>query len=194
MANILVTAGWLMKLGDGSAYWSLKERLESLSHTVVLRQCEEMGNGPSLEDLLAADVIIVYSYGTATLWDIMHKYRKQIAAAKKQWKGLIIVAGVPDWALGQLYGSIWHAPEFFDRAVCFQVTAIPASAQLENVDVVQIPLTEFCDGDVVDNVHINVDCDGHHLDHIKIAEDETVLNVIEDTADQLASLPLKETE
>lgn len=133
--NILIVGGNGMQVDDGSAYWTLKATLESQGHTVRLRECLETGTGANkitLVDLLWADGIVCYSYGCASVKALWHDAAQSWPAGKKYLRW-VIVAGVPDAWMEQFYGSLWHKPLFVDVATNFQVDAIPASCELQDV-------------------------------------------------------------
>lgn len=166
MANVLIIGGFGMSLNvqhndaridDGSAYWGLANRMVAAGHNVTVRECLETGEGSdkvSPGDVLDADVIVSYSYGTASLKEIWHDFAKQIDKRVALW---VIVAGVPDAWMAQYYGTLWHKPPFVDRAVCFQVADVPASCDLQNT--LTVGIDSFV-SDGTSTADINVDCNG----------------------------------
>jgi hypothetical protein len=109
----LLIGGNLMHPLDGDAFWRLgdKETVRAAWNEVTTSQ------------VIAASRIVCYSYGCANLWD---RWRQLVQhGAKPLHKLLVIVAGVPDSWLGQFGVGIWHAPDFIQQAVCFNIDVIP---------------------------------------------------------------------
>jgi hypothetical protein len=133
--NILVVGGRGMTVNDGSAYWTLDATLQAQGHSVELAECVETGSHErkvTLADLLYADSIVCYSYGCASVKEIWHDNAKTWPADKR-YNRWIVVAGVPDVWMEQFYGSLWHKPLFVDVATNYQVDAVPASCELQDV-------------------------------------------------------------
>jgi hypothetical protein len=152
--KILLIGGRGMVAGGNSKYWMLAVMLRAVGHEVRVRECVETGSAEgkvTAEDVLWAEVIVGYSNGIASLWHLWHK----LAAAgyTLALKLLVIVAGVPDTALGQFYLGLWHVPEFVGTAVCFDVNDIPASCTIQNAGAVDIDFGQPLSTARFNNVH-----------------------------------------
>jgi len=175
VSNILIIGGFLMKLGDGDRYWSLSQRFTDTGHEVRLRTClqDHDSDRVTIDDLLWADVIVAYSYGVASTWELRKQNLDQIQAAGKRWKLWIVVTGVPDAMFGQLYPDLWHAQPEVGRTILFDVISVPVSCGLQS-DHTTIHLGEPMptDGDV------QIDCNWLGLSHTTIKDDDRVLDAI----------------
>lgn len=151
--NILLISGKGMKLGSASRFWTLIALLRANGHTVRAKQCLQTGpvaNKVTPQDVQWADVIVPYSWGTASLWHIWYTILK----APTPTKLLIMIAGVPDAKMAQFGFGIWHAPTFVERAVCFDVCDIPNSYTFQNPGAVDID----CGQAIPDTRYVNVNC------------------------------------
>lgn len=185
--NILLIGGWLMTVNDGNPFWSLKERLEAAGHQVRVRECAEdwWGQGArqkvTLDDVLWTDAVTCYSYGMASFKDILHD-NARTWPTDKVFKMAVIVAGVPDWWMGQCYGFVWQLEPFIKSGRCLQVSAIPGSAPITNeltksvsIESVATPWIETSDAQ-----YINIDIDKiiPHPRHTEIVRIPWVIDAI----------------
>ena len=133
--NILIIGGFTMTITDGEAYWSLAQTLAAPGNATRIRECAQSGQLAPVTpaDLLWADAVICYSYGMASYINLAHALAPSWPAGKTH-QLLVVIAGVPDFWMGQFYTDLWQLPEFVDSARCFQVDAVPASEPIRNRD------------------------------------------------------------
>lgn len=178
--NVLLISGKGMKLGSVSKFWTLAPRFRAKGHTVRAKQCLQTGptaNKVTVADVQWADIIIGYSWGTASLWHIWFTLLKAATPTKL----LVVIAGVPDAKMLQFGINIWHAPTFVKRAVCFDVCDVPNSYTFQNPGAVDID----CGQAIPDAPHVNVNCGNLFpvfaipgYKHVNIIEKQLVLDSI----------------
>ncbi len=170
--RLLIVGGWMMRLSGapddpswrrafamGHSYWRLADTGQAKGYSIRLRECiQDWAGRPqenrypcTLNDLLWATDIVVYSYGCATVWHEWHQAQPPIIGTP--YESLSIVAGVPDLALGQFKIGLWHAPRMVKKVRCFNVADLAISCDLKETPTVRI-------GECYDQtVHaMNIDC------------------------------------
>ena len=162
-----------MKVSDGSKYWN-NDRLTNAGHTVRNKECIQQaakdGDQPvTVEDLLWADIIIVYSYGCSSVWKLLAGNIEQLK--NKVWLALAILCGVPDIFFTQFREFLWHVGAAFAKAACWDVYSVPISATIKNGVAIQVKLGE----PIPDVDRVNVDCNWCALNHVTISSDDNVL-------------------
>jgi hypothetical protein len=172
--KVLIIGGLNLHLTDETAYWRMADDFEAAGHQVRCRECIQNHNENSVtfDDLMWADEIVAYSYGTASAWKLWHDNIEKIG--DKRWQRLCILCGVPDAFMAQLYPGLWHSPTFVERAICYNVISVPVSCTLQNTGVVNV---SFAWG-VPDAPAVNVSCDWMGFNHVSIKESPAVLDSI----------------
>jgi hypothetical protein len=171
--RILLIGGFRMRVGDGSAYWTIADKLQALGHEV--RTAEALGYGMTptphslrADDLLWAEGFIAYSDGVASEKMLEHAIMAHGASLPLKEVG-VIVAGVPDVWFGQIGISIWHFFESIALGYAFNVNDVPNSYGLlatANYVTADVPLDSFKPSDAFapnngsKGIRVNVDCDG----------------------------------
>ncbi|HUO07939.1 MAG TPA: hypothetical protein VM008_06545 [Phycisphaerae bacterium] len=131
--KVLIVGGFGMAIGDGEVYWTLGETLAINGNVTRLRECDQTGKAAPVtsDDIIWADAVVCYSYGMASYINLVHDLAKDWPNGKIH-QLLVVVAGVPDFWMGQFYTDLWQLPAFVQLGRCFQVDAIPASEPIQN--------------------------------------------------------------
>ncbi|HVS73100.1 MAG TPA: hypothetical protein VHQ47_17730 [Phycisphaerae bacterium] len=164
--NVLCVSGFGEEVQDDSKFWGIADALDSTAAVdlVVRRQWDTLAPA----DVAAADVIIAYSYGQAALWHALAAFPPD---QRPTIKHLFIIAGVPRFWWGQLYGTPWTIPANIQAATCFNIDSIPASCGIHNQ----------CDR------YVNISCRDRGLDHVSIQGDPIVRQTIIDAVRAMAT-------